>query len=526
VPNRCAGPPTASRVRGPFVGVVITVAVVLAGCGRTSVSQAEVGSATTSVPTTSVPTPTRRVSTTTTLPVTPVQWTACGDLQCGSVTVPLDYSDPGGPTVQIAVARHPAEDPSLRIGSLVINPGGPGSSGIDDLPNELSVLTPELLDRFDIVSFDPRGVERSSPVTCSARSTASPGSPSASGGAAIDPVPDTAAARRALLVNDQEFARQCEKYSDAILPYVGTVDTARDLDRIRQALGDARLTFMGNSYGTLLGATYAELFPTHVRAMVLDSAIDPALSTTAYATGQADSLESELTAFSVWCTADADCPWRPTGDPTTALTNLIRTTRTRPLPVTGGGTAGPSQLYGALLAGLESQSSWPTLAAALAGAESGNGSALAAMTSGYRRGGSTNGADAEQAIDCLDHPVDRNPASYPALADRLARSAPVFGPLLAWALLGCAVWPVLPTRRPAPASDPGSPPILVVGTTGDPVTPYVWSADLAKELADGVLLTWQGRSHVAYFYSQCVRDVVQRYLVGETPPPPGTTCTG
>lgn len=463
------------------------------------------------------------------LPVAPVQWTPCGDLQCGSVTVPLNYADPAGPTIQIAVARHPAEDPSLRIGSLVINPGGPGTSGIDDLPNELSVLTPELLERFDIVSFDPRGVDRSSPVSCSAPPSAGSGSGSTGGsgggGGAIDPVPTTAAERRALLLNDQEFARQCQQYSASILPYVGTVDTARDLDRIRQALGDAGLTFMGNSYGTLLGATYAELFPTHLRAMVLDSAIDPALSTTAYAAGQAESLESEFTAFATWCAADVDCPWRPTGDPTTALLDLIRASQNRPLTVASGGTAGPGQLYDTLLSGLESQSSWPTLAAALAQAETGNGAPAATITGGYQNGGSSNGADAEQAIDCLDHPVNRSVSSYPALADRLARSAPVFGPLLAWALLACAVWPVPPTRHQAPASDPGAPPVLVVGTTGDPVTPYLWSVDLAKELAGGVLLTWQGRSHVAYFYSPCVRDVVQAYLVDGNLPAPGTTCT-
>ncbi len=147
------------------------------------------------------------------------------------------------------------------------------------------------------------------------------------------------------------------------------------------------------------------------------------------------------------------------------------------------------------------------------------------MSDRYETGGSTNGATAEQAIDCLDHPVDRNPASYPALAASTGETAPVFGPLLAWGLLGCAIWPVLPTRTPAPASDPGAPPILVVGTTGDPVTPYRWAVSLAKELTGGVLLTWRGMSHVAYFYSPCVRAAVQTYLVAGTLPPTGTVCT-
>jgi pimeloyl-ACP methyl ester carboxylesterase len=458
-------------------------------------------------------------TTTTTLPVTPVTWSPCGTFQCGSVTVPLDYRHPGGPTIQIAVIRHPAEDPSERIGSLVINPGGPGGSGIDDLPNELPVLGPQVVDRFDIVSFDPRGVERSSPVRCTT------GGGGTTTEQLVDPVPTTPAAQQALLHNDLEFASQCERYSGSILPFVGTVDAARDLDRIRAALGDSALTYVGHSYGTLLGATYAELFPTHVRAMVLDGAIDPASSSTEYATEQAVSLETALQSFFAWCAADPVCPWRPTGDPTTALLALIQSTRTQPLSRTGGGTAGPGELYEALLAGLESQSSWPTLAGALAAAQVGNGTPVVAMSNRYQTGSSSNAVSAEQAIDCLDHPVDRNPSSYSALASSVGQSAPVFGPLLAWGLLGCATWPVLPTRTPAAASDPGAPPILVVGTTGDPVTPYAWAEALAGQLTGGVLLTWRGASHVATFYSPCVRAASQAYLVAGTLPAPGTTCT-
>ena len=465
------------------------------------------------------PSTTSAATTTTLPPVTPVDWAPCGALQCGSVTVPLDYARPAGPTIQIAVARHPAEIPYEGLGSIVINPGGPGGSGIDDLANELSVLGTGLLDRFDIVSFDPRGVDRSSPVRCAGTGGAPPTGP------LIDPVPSTPAARQALLQNDLEFAAQCQRASGGVLPYLGTVDTARDLDRIRAALGDSLLTYIGHSYGTLLGATYAELFPTHVRAMVLDSAIDPALSTTGYATAQAMSLESALTSFFAWCAADAGCPWRPAGDPTAALLDLIQRTQTQPLSASGGGTAGSGELYNALLAGLESQSSWSTLAGALAATMAGNGAPAAAMSQRYETGGSPNAASAEQAIDCLDHPVSRSAASYPTLADSLGQSAPVFGPLLAWGLLGCATWSALPSRTPAPASDPGAPPILVVGTTGDPVTPYAWAVDLAHQLTGGVLLTWQGASHVASFYSPCVRAASQAYLLAGTLPAPATVCT-
>lgn len=505
--------------------LILALALVAAGCGSGTASPAV--SRTTGGPTASSPryaAPTTAATTTPTLPVTPVQWSPCGDLQCGTVAVPLDYARPGGPIIQIAVARHPAEIPSERIGSLVINPGGPGTSGIDDLPDELSVLTPELLDRFDIVSFDPRGVDRSDPVDCATPGQAASGR-DASDQPAVDPVPTTPAEQRALLRNDEEFAALCEQDSGSILPFVGTVDTARDLDRIREALGDAQLTFMGNSYGTLLGATYAELFPAHVRAMVLDSAIDPALTSQQYAAGQADAYETALGAFSSWCASDPGCPWNPTGDPAGAVLALIQRSESQPIPVESAAPVGPGELYDALLAGLESSSSWPTLATALAEAEAGNGAAVAAMTGRYETGGSSNGADAEQAIDCLDHPVSHDPAGYPALAAQLSGAAPVFGPFLAWAFLGCATWPVPPTRTPAPASDPGAPPILVVGTTGDPVTPYAWSVSLAHELSGGVLLTWDGNSHVAYFSSPCVRSIVQTYLVEGTPPSPGTTCT-
>jgi pimeloyl-ACP methyl ester carboxylesterase len=508
------------RRSGAGLTTLVVVVALLAGCAQSAGTKRESdrvarspASSSTSTATTSAP-----------LPVQPVQWAPCGDLQCGSVTAPVDYANPTGPTLQIAVARHPAEVPGERIGSLVINPGGPGTSGIDDMANELSVLTPELLDRFDIVSFDPRGVERTSPVTCVSGGGTSGGGTDGSE-QPIDPVPTTTAAELALLQNDRAFAAQCKQATGPLLADVGTVDTARDLDRIREAIGDAQLTFIGNSYGTLLGASYAELFPTHVRAMVLDSAIDPALTTVQYATDQAASLESEWEAFAAWCTGDAACPWRPVGDPTTALLALLQQSSSHAVSVAGRAPAGPGQLYDALLAGLESQSSWPSLAGALAGFETGNGTAASSMANAYQTGGSTNGADAEQAIDCLDHPVDRNPADYPAIAARAAQAAPIFGPLLTWGLLGCAVWSEPPTRTPAPATDPGAPPILVIGTVNDPVTPYAWSVSLARELTGGVLLTWQGRSHVAYFYSPCVRGIAQSYLVDGTLPAPGATCS-
>ena len=508
---------------GPRWAVALAVAVVglvAAACGDTT------------LPAASSPTRPATVTTggptTTTLPpqppVTPVAWAPCGGtLQCGTVAVPLDYADPGAATIEIAVARQPALDPAQRIGSLVINPGGPGDSGIDDLKNELAVLTPGLLDRFDIVSFDPRGVQRSSPVLCEAPSTSTPAAPT--GQTELpDPAPTTAAGVAALVAGDRSYAAECQKVSGSILPYVGTVDTARDLDRIRQALGDAQLTFIGHSYGTLLGATYAELYPTHVRAMVLDGAVDPAEDTDQMAIDQAESFEANLDAFFAWCAATSTCPWRPAGDPTAALLALIDRSRATPLPVSGGQGAGPGELYFAVIAGLGASSDWPTLGDALAQAAAGDGTAVAAMSDRYSAGGSSNAGDAEHAIDCLDHPVLPDPSAFPALAAQAAVRAPVFGPLLVWTWVGCAVWPVPADRTPAPTPAAGSPPILVTGTLHDPVTPYRWAVSLAGELSRGVLVTWAGQSHVAYYYSPCIRALDQAYLIDGTLPAAGTVC--
>ncbi len=436
-----------------------------------------------------------------------------GDLQCGTLVVPLNYADPAGPTIPIALVRHPAEDPSARIGSLVIDPGGPGVSGIDDAANELSALTPQLLDDFDIVLFDPRGVERSDPVTCDRPKGQVPVS--------SDLVPATPAEIETTISGLRQFALDCEDTVPTLLPYVGTVDVARDMDRLRQALGDSGLTYMGQSYGSLLGLTYAQLFPTHVRAMVLDGVLDPALSFSQITQQQAQGFESALNQFFSWCAETASCPWRPSGDPTTALLDLLgASAQSAPAQ-----TAAAGPLYDALLDGLYSRDSWPELGDTLAAAASGNGAPAASMSNHYNAGGSTNGAVAGTAVDCLDHPTSRDLTTYSSGAISLRTSDPVFGPLLTWGQAQCGVWPVASTRVVGPVTASGAPPILVVGTTGDPATPYQWAVNVSHELARSALLTVDGDDHVAYFYSACVRDDVQAYLVTGSTPAVGATCS-
>jgi pimeloyl-ACP methyl ester carboxylesterase len=282
---------------------------------------------------------------------------------------------------------------------------------------------------------------------------------------------------------------------------------------------------MGQSYGTLLGATYAEMYPTHVRAMVLDSAINPALSFSQMTLAQAEGFEGVLNSFFAWCASTSTCPWATTSDPTGAVLALLAQSRIKPAPAGNGRTAGPGEIYNALLEGLYSQSSWPTLGNALAADAAGNGGPIVTLSNNYNADGSTNGSDAGEAIDCLDHPASKDLASYAALATRYGVAAPIFGPFLAWGEPACAVWPVAPTRQPAPVHAPGSPTILVVGTTHDPATPYAWAVSLAQQFPHGVLLTRDGSDHVSYFYSACVRSYVQTYLVGGGAPPPGTVCT-
>jgi pimeloyl-ACP methyl ester carboxylesterase len=453
-------------------------------------------------------------------PITPINWTLCnGDLQCGTLTVPLDYAEPNnGQTIAIALARHVANVPADRVGSLVIDPGGPGVSGVDDMANELSALTPGLVDDFDVVMFDPRGVDRSDPLTCGE----TPGAPPA---ALPDPVPTTASAQAATIAGFRQYAASCEKASGTVLPHIGSVDTARDMERLRIALGDSGLSYMGQSYGSLLGLTYASMFPTHVRAMVLDSVIDPALSFNQITQGQANGFEASLQSFFSWCAGTSACPWHTGADPTASLLAQITSSAATPVPAGNGRTAGAGELYNALLGGLYSRVDWPELGDALAADAAGNGAQIVTMSDDYSKNGSSNGSDAAVAIDCLDHPVPHDLGSYGSLADLFKAAAPVFGPLLSWGEASCAVWPAPPTRNVGPVAADGAPPILVIGTTADPATPYQWAVNVAQELHHGVLLTRDGVDHVAYFYSSCVKNDVQTYFMSGTAPPSGTTCS-
>ncbi|GAC1316617.1 MAG: alpha/beta hydrolase [Acidimicrobiales bacterium] len=428
--------------------------------------------------------------------------------------MPLDYAQPGGPHIAVALVRRPASNPAMRIGSLVVNPGGPGESGLLNFDKDLSVLPTGMLARFDVVGFDPRGIGKSSPIHCPAGGAAS--------GPAPDPVPQTAAARDALVAADRAYAQGCAHDSgDLLLAHVGSVDVARDLDRLRSAVGDPGLSYLGLSYGSLLGATYADLFPTRVRAMALDGILDPTLPTDALADAQAAGFERSLDAFFAWC-VPATCAWHPAEEAHTAFRSLVASVRQHPL-----GALGPGELYTATFGTLYARNFWPSLGTALAALGGGDPGPMLGLYHGYERTNdpSFNG-DANNAVTCLDHPVPRDLAAYPARAGAAATAAPDFGPLFAWGLVSCAVWPVpdAAIRVPHPISAAGSGPILVVGTRNDPATPYAWAQSLAAGLAHGTLLTREGYDHVAIFTSDCVRSADEAVLVDLRLAAPGTVC--
>jgi len=453
------------------------------------------------------------------------RWTGCGgSFECTTIDVPLDYAAPAGTTLELALIRLPAKDRGARQGSLLINPGGPGVSGLEYARAARAAFTDEVRTVYDVVGFDPRGVGESSPVDCVSDDELD-------AFLAIDGSPDSPAEEQALLAASRSFAQGCLDRSEAWLPHLGTEDAARDMDVIRAVLGDAQLTFFGASYGTFLGATYAELFPGKVRRMVLDGAVDPALDAVQISKGQLAGFEEELNGFLADCAGSGSCPLG--GSSAAArqrLERLLADIDARPLDVGGRPLTQSLALLG-IVYPLYDQRAWPTLRVALDRALDGDGSALMLLADIYtdrKPGGGgykSNRDEATYAVNCADREDSSTVADTRALAAELARQSSVFGAYLAWSNLPCAVWPVPAAGRPRALRAAGAPPIVVIGTTRDPATPYAWAKSLATELESGRLLTYDGRGHTAYTRgSRCIDRAVDAYLVSGTLPAEGTVC--
>jgi len=431
----------------------------------------------------------------------------------------------------MAVVRLPAGDDQRGALDVVINPGGPGASGVSFLEQAWQAFPASLRERVNLVSFDPRGVGASEPVRC-----LSPTGLVAY--LALPPAPTNPASLRLLVTATRSFVAGCERSVPAdVLAHLSTREVAKDMNRLRQALGQSKLTYLGFSYGTYLGALYAEQFPHRVRAMVLDGAVDPALGTDQLDAEQAASFEHDLDAFFSWCqTVSAQsCPLETTGGAAADYHRLIHelsTGRTIPadLPadIIGPSTVDLGVAETGVLSALYSVSDWPDLARGISQALDGDGEILAALALQYLglqpNGTYSNIVSADTAVSCLDRPTPSSLSAYEALADKLGAADPDFGAAEAWSTLACLYWPFRPVGRPAPIHAPGTPTILVVGSTGDPATPYSWAVALAHQLDHARLLTRDGDGHTAYFFSACIQHDVDAYLLDLTLPPPATVC--
>ncbi len=433
--------------------------------------------------------------------------------------MPLDYSNPIADTIKIALTRKPATDSANRIGSLLMNPGGPGASGIDFVRSDPKTFA-NLNKRFDLIGFDPRGVGQSAPVRClngDARANYD----------ALDSILDDPAEKDAAIQAAKAYAAACVNNSGKVLRFVDTVSAAKDMDLIRAAVGDPKLSYYGISYGTFLGLTYAHLFPTHVRAMALDGVLDPKLSAIDLTLQQNASLQRSLDALLSSCKASPTCLFRRLGDPATQLRSLLRQIDAKPLMVGSRQLTQALAIY-AVAIPLYEPGAWSEVDQGLTAAAHGDGSILLALSdilTGRQPDGSyTNETDANFAINCLDRPVPTAVTAYDDLGPAFARSSWLFGPWDQYSSTQCAFWPTPPTGQPGAIKADGVAPLLLVSATDDPITPYAWGQAVAQQIPNAVLLTRRGGGHWSYDKSTCAQQAEDNYLINLTTPAPGTVC--
>ena len=459
-----------------------------------------------------------------------LNWRGCqaAEFQCASLTVPLDYENPDPASdLQLTVTRSRATDQGQRIGALLMNPGGPGASAVDFAQGSAEYIYPdEVRARYDMVGLDARGTGQSEPVACLE-------GPEMDDYTLTDRTPDDSGEVDELAAAHEEFAQGCLERSGELLEHISTVESARDMDVLRQALGDERLHYVGFSYGTKLGAVYAGLFPQRVGHLVLDAAMDPRLDTLSTDREQAGGFETAFRSFAEDCVSDGDCPLgrESADDASRRLLDFFAAVDAEPLPTGDERRLTESLATTGVAYALYSEDLWPTLRRALAAAiEDGDGGPLLTLADTYNGrtpgGGYATDMFAFPAISCLDSPAGN--ADADAVREQLPsyeEASPTFGADFAWATLVCAAWQVEPSGGPVSIAAEGADPILVVGTTRDPATPYAWSEGLADQLSSGVLLTYDGDGHTAYGgVSACVDSAVNDYLLANTVPDDGTTC--
>jgi len=492
------------------LGVALSAAVLLAGCVTVADNPAE----------------------NTEDPLAPylgqeVQWSDCGaGAECATVMAPLDWDNPGvGEDVNLAVSRHRATGQAL--GSLFVNPGGPGASGYEFVLDSVDFAVSEVLrESFDVIGWDPRGVNFSSPVSCAATD------------AELDyfffgeleAQPDTPEWDAELLAESIRFGQECQANTGELLEFVDTLSTVRDLDLLRHLVGDEQLNYLGYSYGTLIGALYIDTFPEKVGRMVLDGPVDPGASQFDLVVNQHRGFEEALEAYLVECDLTNSCPFAGSLEQRLrGVSDLYDELEQNPLRHADGRLIDDGMLRTAMVTTLYAQSSWPFLTRMFDELQEGVTDTAIFLVDFYydREGGvyQNNSMEAFIAINCLDYPVESDPAVLEAQADQLREAAPYTARPSGDGDLVCMNWPYPPKLNKGPVRGEGANPVVILGTTGDPATPYNWSVSLNEQLENSVLLTLVGEGHLAYDERvTCINDPVDTYFVTGDLPEDGITC--
>jgi pimeloyl-ACP methyl ester carboxylesterase len=455
------------------------------------------------------------------LPAGEIDWQEVDDLlDTGTLEVPIDYDDPSGDTFSLFLVRHRAADPDRRIGTLLVNPGGPGFGGTSLAAQAPFIYDEELLDRFDIVGWDPRGTGYTKPaIDCIDDYDEY--------FAGTDITPDDDAERQELVDVAQDFEERCVTENADILQHVGTNDSARDMDAIRRALGEDEISYFGFSYGSELGATWATLFPDTVRAAVLDGAADPTVGLLEGGLQQAKGFEDAMASFLADCSSDDECAFHNDGDAEGAFDELMLALDDEPVPSEPGR---PDITRGVAIqaasAALYDQSTWTQLAEALAAAQDGEGEGLLELWDSYFNrdpdGTWPNMLEAFQTISCMDETERLTVADDDAAAPQFREVAPRMSPGTTGSYF-CTFYP--PPESPRVAiTGAGAGPIVVVGTTGDPATPLSSTRVMADTLEDGRLVVVTADQHTGYGVGDCGDDVIHRYLVDLDVPAEETDC--
>jgi pimeloyl-ACP methyl ester carboxylesterase len=469
-----------------------------------------------------------------------VQWTACTEeglvgFDCAAHEVPLDYDKPHGATTTIALARRPAADPAHKIGTIFVNPGGPGGPGRGMVTVADEIVAPDVLARFDIVGFDPRGIGASDPVQCFPTDEEAEAL-----NAQMRLVPLTSSEISSTIRANLEYTDGCVRNAGPLLEHMSTLDVAKDLDQLRQAVGDNKINYIGYSYGTLIGATYANLFPGKVRAVVIDGNVDPDQRTNHRLTNKferAGGFEIVLSAFLSECDkAGGNCAFA--GNALAKFDALRNRLRQGPADVPElGGTVTIDDLTNFIAGAMYDVASWPDTAAILQVAYDailGAGSApssLAARTFPKAKPGPGwsaddylyNSNDSFLAVNCADAPLPRNPALYPGIAAAFEKANPTFGRAEAFGEVACANWPRITERYNGPWNRQTAKTVLVVNPTYDPATRYDFAKRMTEELGNARLLTLDGYGHTTR-YSTCITGWYSKYLIDGALPPVGAHC--